>query len=74
MPCEERTEAPLVEIGTTARGYTLWKQDNGVGGHRYWCDDIGGGRVVWDSSLDSLEPLLAVLAHEGVRLVEAKAR
>lgn len=41
----------LEEVGTTDRGYTIYRQVNEVGGHRYWSDEIGGGVVAWDTCL-----------------------
>jgi len=32
-------------------GCTLWYEDNQVGGRRYYTDEIGGGCLVWDTSL-----------------------
>jgi hypothetical protein len=61
--------APLIEVGTTPRGYTLYRQENRAGGHTYWCNDIGGGRVVWDTCLDDFAILAQVLALEDVRRI-----
>lgn len=63
------TTGPLVEVGTTPSGYTLYRQENNAGGHTYWCDDIGGGRVVWDTCLDDFAILAQVLALEDARLI-----
>lgn len=56
---------PLVEVGKTPSGYTIWVQDNEVGGNRYWSDSIGGGVVVWDTSLVSAEEVRFALVAEG---------
>lgn len=40
-------------------------EDNKVGGKRYWSDEIGGGVVVWDTSLVSREMVLLAVAEEG---------
>lgn len=47
----------MVEVGRTARGYTIWREPNGVGGHRYWSDAIGGGAMIWDTCIASIEEL-----------------
>lgn len=51
----------LVEIGRTSRGYTIYREPNEAGGHRYWSDAIGGGVVIHDSSLASPEEVLFAL-------------
>lgn len=50
----------LVEVGRTSRGYTIYRKENGAGGHTYWSDEIGGGVVVWDTSL--VDPDSIILA------------
>lgn len=52
------------EIGTTERGYTIFVEDNPVGGHTYWSDEIGGGVMVWDTCLVSLEALRLAIKIE----------
>ena len=54
----------LKEVGITSRGYTIFVEDNGVGGKRYWSDEIGGGVCVWDTSLACPESLQLALAIE----------
>lgn len=54
----------LKMVGRTSRGYTLYREENQVGGFRYWSDEIGGGVMVWDTSLGSPETLLMCLALE----------
>ena len=51
-------------IGTTPQGYTIWKESNGVGGHRYWSDAIGGGVCVWDTCLASIDELEYCIQQE----------
>lgn len=51
------TVGPMVEVGETSRGYKLYRQTNGVGGHTYWSDEIGCGVMVWDTALVGLETL-----------------
>lgn len=52
------------EIARDSRGNTLLVEDNEVGGRRYWSDEIGGGVMVWDTSLVSPEMLRLALRHE----------
>lgn len=47
----EWKKGSLEEVGTTDRGYTIFREVNEVGGHRYWSDEIGGGVVAWDTCL-----------------------
>ena len=46
------------------RGTHIYREANGVGGHRYWSDSIGGGVVVWDTSLAGRDELLGAIAAE----------
>lgn len=64
----------LEEVGRTFRGYTIFREPNEVGGHRYWSDEVGGGVVAWDTSLVSTETLAACVAIEtgGDETVAAK--
>lgn len=60
-----------------SRGNTLMVEENSVGGRRYWSDEIGGGIVIWDTSLVSAEMLkLAIEAEEREQMRETliKAR
>ena len=43
---------------------TLYWHDNGVGGRVYFSDEIGGGVLVWDTSLVEEGTLLAAMAQE----------
>jgi hypothetical protein len=54
----------LEEIACTARGYTIYREPNGAGGHRYWSDSIGGGVVIWDTCLASTEDLGFAMDYE----------
>jgi len=65
-------EGPLEEIGRTARGYTIWRQRNGAGGHTYWSDSIGGGVVIYDSCLASEEEVLFCLEADRKLRAEEK--
>lgn len=62
----------LEYVGTTSRGYTIFRQPNGVGGHLYWSDEIGGGVRVWDTCLVADETLKACLAIEAGELPSSK--
>lgn len=62
----------LVELREDSRGNRLYVEENEVGGHRYWSDEIGGGVVVWDTSLVSREMLLLALEVEEKREKEEK--
>ncbi len=42
----------------------LYCEANGVGGHRYWSDEVGGGVCVWDTSLVGEDTLLAAIVEE----------
>jgi hypothetical protein len=54
-------------IGITASGYTIFRERNEAGGHRYWSDEVGDGVVVWDTSLVSDETLRFCLDREFAR-------
>lgn len=57
-------DKPLTEVCKDSRGNTLFVEDNPVGGHTYWSDEIGGGTMVWDTALVSAEMVLLALAAE----------
>ena len=61
---------PLTELCQDSRGNRLYVEANEVGGHRYWSDEIGGGVVVWDTSLVSSEMVRLALAAEEKRKTE----
>jgi hypothetical protein len=52
------------EIAVTSRGYTLFVEENEVGGRSYWSDEIGGGVMVWDTSLVGEDTLRLALSTE----------
>ncbi len=54
----------MEEVTQDSRGHTLFVIDNKVGGKRYWSDEIGGGVLVWDTSLVSTEMLQLALKQE----------
>ncbi len=55
-------------MGEDSLGHQLFVEDNGVGGHRYWSDDIGGGVCIWDTSLGSIEMMELAIAYEKGRM------
>ena len=56
------------EVGQDSRGNTLFVEENEVGGHTYWSDEIGGGVMVWDTALVSLEMLEFAIKTEKERM------
>lgn len=63
----------LLKVGFTSRGYTIFREENEVGGHRYWSDEIGGGVCVWDTSLADPETLRKCLEiEEALNKIEAR--
>ena len=54
----------------TPRGYGIFREPNGVGGYRYWSDEVGGGVLVWDTSIVSRETLEVVMLEERYREVQ----
>lgn len=51
-------------VCTLPNGATLYRESNGVGGHRYWSDEVGGGVMLWDTSLTDKSTLLAAITEE----------
>lgn len=66
--------AALEEVGKTTLGHTIFREPNGVGGYRYWSDEIGGGVCAWDTCLVSPETLQECLRIElaGANLAHAR--
>jgi hypothetical protein len=60
----------LKEVRQDSRGNTLYVEDNEVGGHRYWSDEVGGGVVVWDTCLVSDEMVRLALDAEKASLAQ----
>ena len=54
----------LKEVAEDSRGNTLFVEDNKVGGHTYWSNEVGGGVIVWDTCLVSREMLLLAIDEE----------
>ncbi len=55
----------MKEIGQDSRGNTLFVKDDEVGGKEYWSDEIGGGVLVWSTSLVSKEMMELAIKAEG---------
>jgi hypothetical protein len=51
-------------------GSSLYRETNGVGGFRYWSDEVGGGVCVWDTSLVNPTTLLCAIVEEKKRNYE----
>lgn len=64
----------LEEVGTTDRGYTIFRQVNEVGANRYWSDEIGGGVVAWDTCLVDAGTLRECLRIEEGTVTESSGR
>ena len=62
-----REDDKMEEIAGTVHGYAIYVEENEVGGHRYFSDEIGGGVFVWDTALVSIETLELVLQIEKSR-------
>ena len=45
-------------------GCTLYRESNTVGGYCYWTDEVGGGVMLWDTSLVDKSTLLAAITEE----------
>lgn len=61
----------MKEVMQDSRGNTLYVETNEVGGHRYWSDEIGGGTLVWDTSLVSEEMMMLSILAERKRLLDS---
>ena len=53
-----------METRNMVNGCTLLRKDDGVGGHLYVSDEVGGGVEVWDTALVDTSTLLAAIAWE----------
>ena len=68
----------IQEVGVTNKDYimlpngcALFWMPNEVGGRRYASDEIGGGVIVWDTSLvDQSTLLAAIVQEENLRIKE----
>lgn len=68
---KEKLKTQLAEVGVTNKDYimlpngcALFWHDNSVGGRVYASDEIGGGVVIWDTSLVDQATLLAAITQE----------
>lgn len=57
----------MIQVGLLPNGCMLFREENEVGGHRYWSDEIGGGVCVWDTCLVDSSTLLAAITEENRR-------
>ena len=75
---DDTEKYPLEEVCELPNGCTLYRQENAVGGHTYWSDEIGGGVMAWDTALVDRSTILAAmvdqdkLAYEAARKKERK--
>lgn len=60
----------MIVLKELPNGFTLYREPNGVGGYRYWSDEVGGGVVVWDTSLVEQSTILAAMTEEARRARE----
>lgn len=58
------TEEGMVECRKTGMDYTIYVKPNGIGGRTYWSDEIGGGVMIWDTSLVHVATLVEAIAAE----------
>lgn len=54
----------LTTVCDLPNGYRLYVKPNGVGGRQYWSDEIGGGILVFDTSLHDTLTIITALTHE----------
>jgi len=52
----------MIEVGV-CKGYMIYREPNGVGGYRYWSDEVGGS-MVWDTCLVSVDTLEFCIADD----------
>ena len=57
----------LEKVAEDSRGNWIYCEPNEAGGHRYWSDAIGGGIVIWDTCLASIEELEIAIRIERER-------
>jgi len=62
----------MEEVGPLPNGSTLFRRKNEVGGYIYYSDEIGGGVVVWDTTLVDRWTLLSAYFAELRRMGEEK--
>lgn len=64
----------MKEVCTLPNGCTLYSRPNGVGGTVYYSDEVGGGVLVWDTSLVDDFTLLAAILEEKKNDFKRKAK
>jgi hypothetical protein len=65
----------VTDLGCTPNGAHLYRRPDGVGGYVYTSDEVGGGVVVWNTSLVSEGTLLAaILGEHNRKCQEERAR
>lgn len=69
-------EAKIAQNGqslhTLPNGCSLYWEENGAGGRSYYSDEIGGGVLVWDTSLVDRGTLLAALLQEEILIAKER--
>lgn len=68
IPPMPKTAGDAEQICTLPNGNLLYCASNGVGGHTYYSDEIGGGVMVWDTCLTDRSTLLAAIVAEEARV------
>ena len=58
------SEPKMELISTDKRGNSIYREPNKAGGHRYWSDSIGGGVLIWDTCLATIEELMTAIEYE----------
>lgn len=58
------------ELCLLPNGHMLYRVPNVAGGHDYWSDEVGGGVLVWCTSLVDEGTLLTAMAEEKRRAYE----
>ncbi len=56
----------LRKVAEDSRGNYLYVEDNKVGGRTYWSDDVGGGVIVWDTTMVSRTMIKLALEIEEI--------
>ena len=51
-------------VAQLPNGCALYRKPNEAGGHTYYSDEVGGGVLVWDTSLVEFSTLLVAIAEE----------
>jgi len=59
-----------VDLGELPNGAHLYREPDGVGGYKYFSDEVGCGVIVWITSLVSEGTLLAAMTHEHKRVYD----